>query len=321
MEKGSKDWRAYRLTEAVKYCQDKWVLGVEGEGCVETARAIALSSITWQGSNWIEKAIALDLTKLIEAGATGLVYFPDHDSAGEKKAELVKSACEQINLPCLILSPTDIWGEMPEKGDITDFVEAHPILSTNELVGKLEKAIAIAHQKQEQLKSDREKAELLESLPSWSQSDIAEYLAEKYEGHLAWNTDEQEWYCYGLTRRGIWGKGSTERIGKLVKSELRAIASEIGRASKKKPTYTISFVNGVTALLKLDLEIDKWDEAEGLLPLLNGVLDLETRELLPHSPENRLTWCLPYEYNPLATSSPIQEWLNSMCGAIAIWFS
>ncbi|NJO98093.1 MAG: hypothetical protein HC764_20580, partial [Pleurocapsa sp. CRU_1_2] len=150
--KGSKDWRAYRLSEAAKHSSDKWVLGVEGEGCVESARAIALAAITWQGSNWKEKAIAADLTKLIEAGSSGLVYFPDFDSAGEKKAELVSSACKSINFPCLILSPTDVWSEMPEKGDITDFVEAHPNISTKQLIDKFESAIAIAHQKQEQLK-------------------------------------------------------------------------------------------------------------------------------------------------------------------------
>ncbi|NJO97732.1 MAG: hypothetical protein HC764_18480, partial [Pleurocapsa sp. CRU_1_2] len=139
-KKGSKDWKAYKLGEAAKHSSGKWVLGVEGEGCVETARSNAIAAITWQGSNWQEKNISSDLTKLITAGATGLVYFPDHDSAGEKKAELVKSACEQINFPCLILSPTDVWSEMPEKGDITDFVEAHPNISTNKLLSQLEKA-------------------------------------------------------------------------------------------------------------------------------------------------------------------------------------
>ena len=66
-------------------------------------------------------------------------------------------------------------------------------------------------------------------------------------------------------------------------------------------------INGVTALLKLDLAVKKWDESTGLLPLLNGVLDLKTKKLLPHSPSNRLTWCLPYEYNPLAKSEPYRN--------------
>ena len=313
-QKGAKDWKAYKLSEAVKHCTDKWVLGVEGEGCVETARGKAIAAMTWQGSNWQEKNITDDLTKLINAGAAGLVYFPDFDEVGSKKAELVKSACETIDFPCLILSPTNVWADMPPKGDLTDFVEAHPNLSTNELVSRLKKGIAIAYQRQDRERINRIEKEKLANLPNWSQSDIAEYLAEKYREQLAWNTDLQEWYRYSLVTKGIWGKGSTERIGRLVKSEIGAIAFEIAKLGRKKPTYTISFVNGVTALLKYDLEIDRWNEAEGLLPLLNGVLDLESKKLLPHSPENKLTWCLPYNYNILATSSPIQEWLLTMCG-------
>ena len=321
-KKGSKDWFAYRLSEAVKHSSGKWVLGLEGEGCVETARKNAIAAITWQGSNWQEKTIASDVTKLIESGAAGLVYFPDHDEAGEKKAEVVKSACQQYNFPCLILSPTDVWGKMPAKGDITNWVEANLEgrgmkaggRSQKQLLAQLERAIAIAAEKSEQEKVEAEEAEKLASLPNWSQSDIAEYLAEKYQSSLAWNTDLQEWYYYGSVTPGIWSKGSTERIGRLVKSEIGAIAHEIARASSKKPTYTISFVNGVTALLKFDLEVDKWNEAEGLLPLLNGVLDLESKKLLPHSPDNKLTWCLPYKYNTLATCEPIQEWLLTMCG-------
>ena len=319
-KKGGKDWLAYKLSEAAKHCQSKWVLGVEGEGCVESARTKAIAAITWQGSNWEISRIVKDLTKLISARAAGLAYFPDFDETGVKKAELIESACQKVGLPCLVLEPTNVWGDMPDKGDLTDWVEAHPNLSTNELTKKLSSAIAIAtpaegiaYQRQEQEIRDRIEQESLASLPNWSQSDIADWLAEKYQSSLAWNTQEQEWYRCGLVNQGIWGKGSTEKIGKLVKSELKAIANKIGKAGKK-PSYTISFINGVTALLKYDLEVGRWDEAEGLLPLLNGVLNLETRELLPHSPENKLTWCLPYEYNHLARCEPIQEWLLTMCG-------
>jgi putative DNA primase/helicase len=47
--------------------------------------------------------------------------------------------------------------------------------------------------------------------------------------------------------------------------------------------------------------------------MLNGVLDLKTRKLLLHSPQNQLTWCLPYAYNLLATCDPIKDWLLEMC--------
>jgi putative DNA primase/helicase len=316
-KKGSKDWRAYRLSEAVKYCQDKWVLALEGEGCVETARGIAIAGITWQGSNWNEKAIALDLTKLIASGAAGLIYFPDHDEAGEKKAELIKSACEQVNLPCLIISPTDVWKEMPVKGDITDFVEAHPDFSTDELIKGLELAIdkaikALSSQKLT-IEAEEKDKERLRELPNWSQSDLAGWLAEKYRGKLAWNTEKQEWYRYGAVRAGIWSIEPIEFVGQLVKSEVEAIAIEISQSGKKKPNYSVSMLNGAIALLKMDLAVRKWREAKGVIPMLNGVLELKTKKLLPHSPENRLTWCLPYNYNILATCEPIQEWLLTMC--------
>ncbi len=51
---------------------------------------------------------------------------------------------------------------------------------------------------------------------------------------------------------------------------------------------------------------------KGLIPFRNGVLDIETRELWPHSPANYLTWCLPYDYNPLASCDPIKQWLLEM---------
>ena len=234
----------------------------------------------------------------------------------QKKAELVKSACQQVNFPCLILEPTDVWSQMPNKGDVTDFVEAYPNLSTNELINKLDKAIALAQIKSEQQVLEKEKAEQLANLPNWSQSDIAQWLANKHRGKLAWNTDLQEWYRYSPITEGIWSTEPVEFVGQLVNRELEELAEFIAQTSKnkKKPSYTISMINGAIALLKMKLAIRKWNEAEGLLPLQNGVLDLETRELLPHSPENKLTWCLPYEYNPLASCQPIQEWLLTMCG-------
>ncbi|BAZ47329.1 phage/plasmid primase, P4 family protein (plasmid) [Chondrocystis sp. NIES-4102] len=202
---------------------------------------------------------------------------------------------------------------MPAKGDITDWVEAHPNKSTDELIKRLNRGITKAAERNEQEKQRKEEKEKLENLPDWSQSDIAEWLANKYQGQLAWNVEQQEWYRYSSIKKGIWNSESAELIGQLVKSQVKAIANGTARRGKKRPSYTISFINGVTALLKLDLAVRRWNEASGLLPMLNGVLDLETKKLLPHSPENRLTWCLPYNYNILATCEPIQEWLLTMC--------
>lgn len=45
-KKGSKDWKAYQLSEAAYHCADKWVLAVEGEGYVETTRSLSIANET-----------------------------------------------------------------------------------------------------------------------------------------------------------------------------------------------------------------------------------------------------------------------------------
>ncbi len=321
-KKGVKSWSAYRISEAIANCKGKWLLGVEGEGCVETGRGIGIAGITWQGSCWTHGAIASELKKLKEAGSAGLVYLPDNDPAGLKKAADVESAAEQVDFPCIIVSPTDIWEYMPESGDITDWVKAHGHLKPEELINSLEKLSARTQSVKNSQKLTEEpsqnltaRPEELDSLPNWSQSDVANWLAEKYRDKLAWNTELQKWYRYSSVNEGIWSVEPVEFVGRLICDEIDSIAQLIAQYSKKKkkPSYSVSFINGVTGLLKFYLAVRKWDEAIGLLPLQNGILELDTLKLIPHSPEYGLTWCLPYEYNPIATCEPIQEWLLEMC--------
>ena len=104
----------------------------------------------------------------------------------------------------MILSPEEVWSEMPPKGDITDWVNSCSQVSTDELVKQLETAIALAFSREEQERLKTEEAKISADLPEWSQSDIALWLANKYKGRLAWNTDLQEWYRYSSVTAGIW---------------------------------------------------------------------------------------------------------------------
>lgn len=223
-KKGAKDWNAYRQNEAAANCRNKWVLAVEGEKCVEVARERAIATITWQGSNWNKNAIASTIKALKKAGAEGLVYFPDNDEAGRKKASLVESAAIKANFPCLVLNPQDIWSEIPEKGDISDWIEAHPDLKLEELTSKLETAIEQQSKQTERQNHEvtEQQAEPLHSphLPNWSQSDLSSWLASKYRSRLAWNTQLQQWYRYSSVTEGIWSIEPTEFVGQLVKLEL-----------------------------------------------------------------------------------------------------
>jgi hypothetical protein len=119
--KGQKPWLPYRWHEVLQHGYGKWVFGLEGETCVETARLLQLVAFTWQGGDWTEATINESLAFLKSAGIAGLFYFPDYDEAGQKKAEKVKLGAAKAGLPCVILNPLEIWAEMPEKGDIVDW--------------------------------------------------------------------------------------------------------------------------------------------------------------------------------------------------------
>ncbi len=316
--KGKQRWKAYKLEEAIDLCQDKWIIGLEGEKCVEALRGIGLAAITWQGSNWNQADMEIDLAELKEAGAVGLAYIPDNDAAGMNKAQAVQLAAMKVGLEVVVVEPRLIDEKIPNKGDIEDIIQAHQSsINEDEFIQHLESAIhqAIEAQRQQNLTPDDEVTGDRNIL-KWSQSDIACWLVERYRPSLAWNTEEGEWYKYSTKTEGIWGREPEEFVGQLVKSELEVIAAKIAatQGEKKRPTYTYSFIKGIVSMLKLDLAVKEWDEAEGLLPLLNGVLDLSTKQLIPHAPQHRLTWCLPYSYTILATCDPIKEWLLEMCG-------
>jgi hypothetical protein len=120
--KGENEWLPYRIDEAIAHGKDRWVLGLEGETCVEAARSLGLVAITWQGSSWSAEELTAGLTKLKDSEVKGLVFLPDNDEAGRKKAESVLKAAEAIDFPVLVVYPLTLWKEMPDKCDLVDWV-------------------------------------------------------------------------------------------------------------------------------------------------------------------------------------------------------
>lgn len=185
------------------------------------------------------------------------------------------------------------------------------------------------------------------NLPKWNEQRVCEYLASLYKDILIYEEATKEWYLYQAEISGIWGKISKERLEKKLMLELDAliekaqtITSQIIKAIKavkssnrdqgektkiieqlkqqipKISDYKFRFVEALGKRLSRVLLVKQMasNSQKGLIPFRNGMLDLETRELLPHKPENYLTWCLPYDYNPLEKCEPIKQWLLEMMG-------
>lgn len=135
-----------------------------------------------------------------------------------------------------------------------------------------------------------------------AQSTIAKAIAERYRHQLAWNPHIKKWYRCGAEVEGIWTKEIDEFVAQVIKAEL----------DTKDFEYSADYLGGVLKLLKVELAVKTWDEAPGLIPFRNAVLDLKTMKVKPHSSIYRLTWYLPYDYDSKATCEPIINWMREM---------
>ena len=121
--KGEAPWHPYRMDEVQAYGSGKWVLGVEGETCVEAARGLGLVSFTFQGGGWTKADLDSAIAQHKTAGVAGICYFPDHDETGYKKAADLAEAAAKNGMPFIRLDPTLLWSECPAKGDIADWLK------------------------------------------------------------------------------------------------------------------------------------------------------------------------------------------------------
>lgn len=167
--------------------------------------------------------------------------------------------------------------------------------------------------------SEKVEAEMvheLEKIEYWNQSFMARGIAEKYRDQLAYDSQIQAWRRYEAEHKGVWTVEYIENVKNIVESELCRLAFKFPNPKTGEPrNVTNGLVSSVESLLRGHLSVRRWDEQDiNLLPLRNGVVNLKTRTLSPHMPGNRLTWALPYDYDFMATSKPIIDWLKEMTG-------
>jgi putative DNA primase/helicase len=143
--KGDVPWSAYRIDEVVELLktipdsEPVVIPMLEGENNVEIARRIRLAALTLQGSNWTDR----EIQKMLEAlQATGknvsIAIISDNDETGIKKGKSVWLVARHIQFPCLIIDPVAIDVDIPEKGDIREFLE---VMEADEFLIRVEAEI------------------------------------------------------------------------------------------------------------------------------------------------------------------------------------
>lgn len=136
---------------------------------------------------------------------------------------------------------------------------------------------------------------------------IAREIAEEYRDKLAFNNDISGWMRYEADFKGVWSSQSDNYV--------EAIVFKILDSKGIIDFNSYSYITNIVKVMRCLLIVYKWQEKspKDMLPFINGVLDVATGELLPHSPGYRFTWQLPREHNPKATDwSTIDTFLNHL---------
>jgi P4 family phage/plasmid primase-like protien len=185
------------------------------------------------------------------------------------------------------------WDAKKAKG-LDDFIRAEGVAGLSEAI---EKAYEIPQSKNKS-ETDRKK-----SMPS--ALEMAEAMVDGAIKDIRYDASTKQWWRYDGA--GKWLPSSDEYIFGVAQKYLREVL----------PDFTPSYVRNCLEFARTHLLYESWTEASSLmyLPFKNGVLDLATNQLLPHSPDYGFKWQLPRDYAVRAGDwRKINEFLNSLCG-------
>jgi putative DNA primase/helicase len=273
-----------------------WTEGAKKAGA---GLSIGLATIALTGVwNWGKDGkLADDVKKWAQPGTHHVILFDSDYREKESCRQAVKAFAHLLLAEGVASVKIAVWSQ--EWKGMDDFIVANGGGDFKEVVAS---SLTIK-QWEKQFKRTEEEGKRKPKPPSPNK--LAQHIADKYREKLAWNIEVREWYSYGLTQDGIWEKEPREAIEAVIRTELDAELPD---------GYTYRQLTDIISLLKSDLQVKKWNQVKGLIPLQNGVLDKKTKKLTPHSPGYRLTHCLPFAYDPSATCEPIVHWLRETVG-------
>ena len=135
---------------------------------------------------------------------------------------------------------------------------------------------------------------------------IANALIDHFKGNLVYSQTRDAFFYYEHQSPGLWSQ--------LTDNEMRGVIRDLLETMREHLVpggYSMRLINDVLDQLRISIYFDEWYESNDLLLFTNGILVVETRELLPFSRELHITQQLPYDYDPGATCEPIIKWLKN----------
>ena len=279
----------YRLPELVSAGQDDNIFIVEGEKDVDRLRGLGLTATTNAGGAGKWKSSYNHYFR-----DRDVILLPDNDEPGRKHADEVKEALTGIARSVTVV---ELPG-LPAKGDVSDWLTAGH--SKDELRSLVEHARMLPVEKSDEEENSWDRVrELLSDKKRETrraQYEAAQILMRKY--HFANFDDRNPLLVY---KGGYYQKEGE----KVVRSECEKELNNL--VNTRNIDEVIGHVRRSTYVKRESFEVEP-----RYICLQNGIYDLETRKLLPHSPDFHFLNQIPTAYDPNAHYDRLEQFLHEV---------
>jgi len=135
-------------------------------------------------------------------------------------------------------------------------------------------------------------------------SDITQVLLQMYRGDLRFSQPHGQFFLYQRETKGLWSPLTRLEMLGDIRDKFVELGTFIGRG------FSSNLMNDVFAQLQSIVTFDEWYDGTDYLLFTNGVLNIETRELLPFNRDMYFVQQMPYAYNANASCEEIIKWLK-----------
>lgn len=281
---------------------------VEGEKDVETLRELGFTATCNP-----EGAGSFYLSYVNDLAEKKIVIVPDRDAPGMAHAKEIIERLVPVAQSVRLL-------ELPSGKDISDYVASlRPNLEPEQIAGRIRELAASAPVYGLELD--------ITTFPLEPGSLVDAWL-DVYSDNYRFASGFDNWYQFTGTHWEDIGKRAVRRslqhflktLNRGLRARKRIAKKEEDPEEADRLTPYISLTNrtkskvaGTEDMLRDYLEVYSADLDSGdFLNLANGLLDVRTRELLPHKRDAFISYCLPYEYDPKARAPVWESFLEEV---------
>lgn len=281
-----------------------------------------------------------------------IIILPDNDEVGITYAKAAFKALKPTNYNIGIFYLSNWWPEIPEKGDVSDYIEA----KGDEAVANLNKIVdAVTASKKKVLSLNATPAAqcntatitvaatpapmLLEtcndylnvikklnprvnSRYSTTDSGNGRLLADIIKGQARYVPGRKTWFTFDGVRWGMdEGNMATMEMCKTIGDALNLYALNIKDEKERKEylKYTFRWLmrNQRKTILEdaasvYNIGLKEFDADINLLNCKNGTLDLNTMQFRSHNPDDKITKIADVIYDPNAKCPRFEQFLNEV---------